>query len=76
MSNHNHRRGHGKIQGNGPRFEAGGSNDACVARARKKWKRRISRALRRTGHVSGDKFPLNAWSKTKRRLPDDDPEGG
>lgn len=53
MSNHaNHRRGHGRIQGNGPRWEScnpeAGCNSTHVARARAGWKRIKSRAYRRT----------------------------
>jgi hypothetical protein len=47
----NHRRGHGRIQGNGPRWEnpnpEKGCNSSHVARSRRKWKRRKSRKERR-----------------------------
>lgn len=54
MSNHaNHRRGHGRIQGNGPRWEnrnpEAGCNSTHVARARKKWKQLDCRRERREG---------------------------
>lgn len=49
----NHRRGHGRIQGNGPRWENGnpeaGCNSTHVARARAKWKKRDRRRERRPG---------------------------
>jgi hypothetical protein len=53
MSNHdNHRRGHGKIQDNGPTWEGGppssGCNSTHVARSRRRWKRIGARAERRT----------------------------
>jgi hypothetical protein len=53
----NHRRGHGRIQGNGPRWEnpspEAGCNSTHVARARKSWKALMRRAERRTGtHLS------------------------
>jgi hypothetical protein len=52
MSNQiNHRRGHGRIQGNGPRYENGcpekGCNSTHVARGRKKYKKRRNRISRR-----------------------------
>lgn len=54
MSSHkNHRRGHGRIQGNGPRWEnknpEAGCNSTHVARARSAWKRLDARKERRTG---------------------------
>jgi hypothetical protein len=48
----NHRRGEGRKQDNGPRFERGGSDDTHVARSRRKWKRRAARSERRTGQVT------------------------
>ena len=49
----NHRRGHGRIQGNGPRFEnpnpEAGCNSTHVARARSAWKTMARRAERRIG---------------------------
>jgi len=49
----NHKRGHGRIQGNGPRWEnknpEAGCNSTHVARSRSKWKKRHARRLRRTG---------------------------
>jgi len=49
----NHRRGHGHIQDNGPRWEShtpsAGCNSTHVARSRKNWKRRRARAERRAG---------------------------
>jgi hypothetical protein len=51
----NHRRGHGRIQGNGPRWEnpnpEHGCNSTHVARARSKWKKLDNRELRRTGKM-------------------------
>jgi len=57
MSNkRNHRRGHGRIQGNGPRYENPNPSDGCnsthVAKGRRDWKRIGNRALRRTGGKS------------------------
>lgn len=53
----NHRRGHGRIQGNGPRWEnpnpEAGCNSTHVAKARKDWKRIANRAERRTGSYDG-----------------------
>ena len=53
----NHRRGHGRIQGNGPRWEnpnpEAGCNATHVARARSKWKRIANRTERRTGSYDG-----------------------
>jgi hypothetical protein len=53
----NHRRGHGRIQGNGPRWESpnpeAGCNSTHVAKARKDWKRIANRAERRTGSYDG-----------------------
>lgn len=47
-------------QDNGPTWEGGppnsGSNSTHVAKSRRKWKRRRSRVLRRTGKVSSAKF--------------------
>lgn len=54
MSNQkNHRRGHDRIQENGPRYENGcpakGCNSTHVARARRSWKELGRRRERRTG---------------------------
>jgi hypothetical protein len=71
MSNHpNHRRGHGRIQGNGPTWENGnpeaGCNSTHVARSRKKWKKRVCRAERRTGkNWSG-----YGYVKSRYKVPD------
>ena len=50
-SSPNHRRGHGRIQGNGPRYENGnpekGCNSTHVARGRKKWKKLRTKRERR-----------------------------
>jgi hypothetical protein len=64
----NHRRGHGRITDNGPSYEshtpAKGCNSTHVARSRKKWKKRVCRAERRTGknwsqfHGSRYRIPL------------------
>jgi len=47
----NHRRGHGRIQDNGPAYEqqtpCGGCNSTHVARSRAKWKARNHRYMRR-----------------------------
>jgi len=52
----NHRRGHDRIQDNGPTWEGGppssGCNSTHVARARKKWKRRANRSERRQGQTT------------------------
>jgi hypothetical protein len=52
----NHRRGHGRIQGNGPRYEnanpEAGCNSTHVARARRKWQNRARRSERRNGQTS------------------------
>ncbi len=54
MSNHdNAKRGEKKRTETGPKWEAGGSNNSCVARARKKYKKRAARQLRRTGKTRG-----------------------
>ena len=49
----NHRRGHARIQGNGPRWEnpdpEAGCNSGHVARAREIWRTLGRRAERRTG---------------------------
>ena len=49
----NHRRGHTRIQGAGPRWEnpdpEAGCNSSHVARARKSWRTLGRRAERRTG---------------------------
>jgi hypothetical protein len=49
----NHRRGHGRIQERGSRWEranpAAGCNSTHVARSRRKWNTRVRRAERRTG---------------------------
>ena len=64
----NHNRGHGRIQGNGPRFEnpnpEAGCNSTHVARSRSKWKKINNRKLRRTGFV---RTPFGA-----RMLPGDE----
>lgn len=57
MSNKpNHRRGHGRIQDNGPTWEGGPSSSGCnsthVAKSRKKWKRRANRSERRQGRTT------------------------
>jgi len=50
MSNHdNAKRGEKKRTEHGPKWEGGGSDNSCVARARKKYKKRAARQLRRTG---------------------------
>lgn len=54
MSNQkNHRRGHGRIQGNGPRYEnanpEAGCNSTHVAKSRKEWRDLGRRRERRTG---------------------------
>lgn len=58
----NHRRGEAGHQDNGPTYENRTPNKGCnsthVARSRTKWKRRLARAVRRTGGVSC-KFRLN-----------------
>ena len=63
----NHRRGHGRIQERGPRYEsanpAAGCNSTHVARSRRKWKTRVRRVERRTGRF---------WKKfqgTRYKLP-------
>jgi hypothetical protein len=52
----NRRRGPGRRQDSGPRWESrtpgGGCNSTHVARSRKKWKRRAAKAFRRTGGES------------------------
>jgi len=54
MSNHdNNRRGETKRTEHGPKFEHGGSDNSAVARARKKYKKRAARQLRRTGKTRG-----------------------
>ena len=59
-SSRNHRRGHGRIQERGPRWEnpnpAAGCNSTHVARSRKKWKACVRRAERRTGLAWGKFF--------------------
>jgi len=49
----NHRRGHRRIQDNGPRWEnprpSAGCNSGHVAKARRKWRTMGRRAERRTG---------------------------
>jgi hypothetical protein len=49
----NHRRGHGRVQERGPRYEsanpAKGCNSTHVAGSRRKWKKYRHRAERRTG---------------------------
>lgn len=72
MSNSkNHRRGHGRIQENGPRYEnlnpAAGCNSTHVAKSRRKWKEMVRRVERRTGRN---------WLKfqgTRYKLPLQDP---
>jgi hypothetical protein len=53
----NHRRGHGRIQERGPRYEnadpGSGCNSTHVARARTKWAKRRVRANRRSGGEGG-----------------------
>jgi len=60
----NHRRGHGRIQERGPRYErlcpAKGCNATHVARSRSKWKRRVARVERRT------RRPWAKWMGTTR----------
>ncbi len=56
MSNHdNHRRAETKRPETGPRYESHNPGEGCnsthVARSRRKWKRRIARAERRTGRT-------------------------
>jgi hypothetical protein len=68
----NHRRGEKRHQDNGPTWEGGppnsGTNSTHVARARKKWKRRANRSLRRTGTVT-PKFISMAGSSARRPKP-------
>lgn len=53
MSNSkNHRRGEEARTDNGPRWEPGGSNNSCVARCRRFWKKTKNRTFRRTGKVT------------------------
>lgn len=60
MSNKtNPRRKGEKRTENGPKWENGGSDNSAVARARKKWKKRKVRALRRTGKSK------KAWIREK-----------
>lgn len=61
MSGHkNPRRGNEHLQDNGPTYEgnppSSGCNSTHVARSRSKWKRRGSRAFRRTEGESLGKF--------------------
>lgn len=53
----NHRRGHGRIQGNGPRWEGPNPEDGCnsthVARARRWWRKHERRVERRTNKNGG-----------------------
>jgi hypothetical protein len=72
----NHRRGQGRIQGNGPRFENGnpeaGCNSTHVAHSRKTWKTMGRRAERRTGlrGANGVSYRTGAG----QQLPDDSQE--
>jgi hypothetical protein len=69
----NHRRGHGRIQGNGPRYEnpnpEHGCNSTHVAKSRAEWKRLHARRIRRTGSTS---YP---WG-TKETVPMIDEDWG
>lgn len=65
----NHRRGHGRIRERGPRWENGnpaaGCNATHVARARRKWKKRVRRYERRHGR----KHPsMKFWGGLPRDL--------
>lgn len=76
MSNKaNPRRGHGKIQGNGPRYEnpnpEAGCNSTHVARSRAKWKRRMNRVIRRTGSLPVYKYHRRNGRGAPPRLPED-----
>lgn len=68
----NRRRDAKRHQDNGPTWEGGppnsGTNSTHVARARKKWKRRANRSLRRTGKVT-PKFISMAGSSARRPKP-------
>lgn len=66
MSNNtNHRRGHGRIQGNGPRYENGnpeaGCNSTHVARGRRKYKRRRHSSERMRAKRELENTPDEAW---------------
>ena len=70
----NHRRGHGRVQERGPRWESHTPNAGCnsthVARTRKWWRRYRHRAERRTGRPArGFHYSLLEMAPPKEEPP-------